>query len=169
MPAGADVVTEWNSAALDSTRATSMPPPRASRALAILHAAIYDAVNGIARTHDTYLVHGIVPASASMDAAASSAAHRVLVTLFPARESIFSAVHRQIVMRIPDGPKKSSGLIWGHLVGDGLLAARANDGSDDSVAPPVRGEPQLGAYTAGIRSRTRCRSGDLSDPLRSST
>ena len=55
VPAGADVVTEWNIVALTSIRATSMPPPRASRALAILHAAMYDAVNGIARTHEAYL------------------------------------------------------------------------------------------------------------------
>ena len=53
VPAGAYVVTEWNTV-LDSRpfRATSMPPPRASRALAILHAAIDDAVpQWIARTH----------------------------------------------------------------------------------------------------------------------
>ena len=45
----ADVVTEWNSAALNVIRADRTPPPRASRALAILHASIYDAVNAARR------------------------------------------------------------------------------------------------------------------------
>jgi hypothetical protein len=51
-PANADVVTERNNAALDAIRAGNTAPPIASRGLAILHAAIYDAVNGIARTHE---------------------------------------------------------------------------------------------------------------------
>ena len=77
----ADVVTEWNSAALNVIRADRTPPPRASRALAILHASIYDAVNGIARTNEPYFVQSVVPSSASKEAAASAAAHEVLVTL----------------------------------------------------------------------------------------
>ena len=47
--AQADVVTDWNTAALDAVRGNRTPPPRASRNLAILHASIYDAVNGISR------------------------------------------------------------------------------------------------------------------------
>src|SRR5207244_6299361 len=55
-PANADVVTDWNNAALDAIRAGHTAPPIASRSLAILHASIYDAVNGIARTNQPYLV-----------------------------------------------------------------------------------------------------------------
>jgi hypothetical protein len=51
-PANADVVTDWNNAALDAIRADRTAPPIASRSLAILHASIYDAVNGIARSHE---------------------------------------------------------------------------------------------------------------------
>jgi hypothetical protein len=50
--AGSDVVTDWNTAALNAIRVGRTTPPGASRALAILHASIYDAVNGIARTHE---------------------------------------------------------------------------------------------------------------------
>src|SRR5206468_10936657 len=78
-----DVVTDWNAAALNVIRANGTPPPIASRALAILHASIYDAVNGIDRTHEAYFVQSAAPASASKEAAASAAAHKVLVTLFP--------------------------------------------------------------------------------------
>src|SRR5216117_2116485 len=71
--AHADVVTEWNNAALDAIRAGSTAPPIASRSLAISHISIYDAVNGIARTYEPYLVPSAVPASASREAAASAA------------------------------------------------------------------------------------------------
>src|SRR2546427_10583309 len=83
----ADVVTEWNSAALNAIRLDKTPPPKASRALAILHAAIYDAVTGITRTHEPYLIGGYVPASASLEATASAAAHRALVSLYPAHQA----------------------------------------------------------------------------------
>src|SRR6266480_8065162 len=88
-PANADVVTDWNNAALDAIRAGNTSPPIASRSLAIVHASIYDAVNGIARTHERYLVPNVAPASASRPAAASAAAHKALVNLFPASASSF--------------------------------------------------------------------------------
>jgi PAP2 superfamily len=134
--AHADVVTEWNNAALDAIRAGHTPPPIASRNLAVLHVSIYDAVNGIARTHEPYLVQSEVPASASREAAASAAAHQALVNLFPANASSFDALHAAILAAIPDGPHKSAGIVWGEFVTDQILAARANDGSDATVPPP---------------------------------
>jgi hypothetical protein len=78
LTAQADVVTDWNNAALSAIRADKTPPTKASRYLAILHASIYDAVNGISRSHEAYFVRSAVPASASREAAASAAAHQVL-------------------------------------------------------------------------------------------
>ena len=130
-------MTSWNSAALAAIRANSTPPPVASRALAILHISIYDAVNGISRRHEPYLVESAVQASASEVAAASAAALRVLTTLFPAQTSQFTALHQAIVQAIKDGPQKQSGLTWGGLVADQILASRANDGSGAVVPAPV--------------------------------
>jgi len=134
--ANADVVTDWNNAALDAIRAGNTSPPIASRGLAILHAAIYDAVNGIARTHERYLVPSAVPASASREAAASAAAHATLVNLFPASASTFDALHAAILATIPNHPQKTAGIVWGEFVADQILAARANDGSTAVVQPP---------------------------------
>jgi hypothetical protein len=136
VPARADVVTDWNNAALDAIRAGNTSPPIASRSLAILHVSIYDAVNGIARTHDRYLVPSVAPRSASRAAAASAAAHRALVNLFPASRSSFDALHAAILAGIPDGPHKRAGIIWGEFVGTVILAARAHDGSSAVVQPP---------------------------------
>ena len=134
--AHADVVTEWNSAGLDAIRDGHTPPPIASRSLSILHVSIYDAVNGIARTHKPYLVQSAVPASASREAAASAAAHDALVNLFPANASSFDTLHAAILAAIPDGPHKTAGIVWGEFVASQILAARANDGSNAIVQPP---------------------------------
>ncbi len=134
--ADADVLTEWNSVALDAIRTGHTAPPIASRSLAIAHVSIYDAVNGIARTYEPYLVQSAVPASASREAAASAAAHEALVNLFPASASSFDALHAAILAAIPDGPQKTAGVVWGEFVANQILAARANDGSDAIVPPP---------------------------------
>jgi membrane-associated phospholipid phosphatase len=132
----ADVVTDWNNAALDTIRAQSTAPPVASRALAILHVSLYDAVNGIDRRHESYYVPSNVPASASEIAAASAAAHRVLITLFPGNAGSFDALHETTLALIPDRPQKKQGIAWGHFVADEILALRANDGADALVDPP---------------------------------
>jgi membrane-associated phospholipid phosphatase len=134
--AHADVITDWNNAALDAIRADHTAPPIASRSLAILHVAIYDAINGVTRTHEVYLVPSAVPASASREAAASAAAHEALVNLFPANTATFDALHAAILAAIPDGPHKTAGIVWGEFVANQILAARVNDGWDAVVPPP---------------------------------
>ena len=136
IPARADVVTDWNNAALDAIRAGNTAPPVASRSLAILHVSIYDAVNGIERTHEPYLVESVVQRSASRPAAASAAAHLALVNLFPSNASIFDALHAAILAAIPDSPHKRAGIVWGEFVANQILATRANDGSNAIVPPP---------------------------------
>ena len=136
IPAKADVVTDWNNAALDAIRADRTAPPIASRSLAIVHVAIYDAVNGIARTHEPYLVPSAVPRSASRVAAASAAAHQALLSLFPSHTSTFDGLHAAILAGIPNGPQKTNGIAWGEFVASQILAARANDGSNAIVQPP---------------------------------
>jgi membrane-associated phospholipid phosphatase len=132
----ADVVTDWGNAALDAIRAGHTAPPIASRSLAILHVSIYDAVNGIARTYEPYLVESAAPASASRETAASAAAHEALVNLFPANSSSFDALHTAILATIPDGPQKVAGIVWGEFVANQILASRASDGWDAIVPPP---------------------------------
>lgn len=137
----ADVVLDWNHAALNAIRANGTPPPAASRQLAILHVAIYDAVNGIARTHEHYLVPSGVPAAANREAAASAAAHRVMTALYPARQAEYDALHEQLVASLPDRPPTRMGLRWGEKVGAAVLAARSADGSANTAPFPGSLEP----------------------------
>ena len=134
--ANGDVVIDWNTAALDAIRVGKTAPPIASRSLAILHVSIYDAINGITRTHEPYLVQSIASSSASREAAASSAAHQALINLFPASVSSFDTLNAAILAAIPNGPQKTAGIVWGEFVANQILAARANDGFDAIVPPP---------------------------------
>jgi PAP2 superfamily len=131
--ASADVVTEWNTVALNAIGAQRTPPPTASRVLAILHVAIYDAVNGIERSHDPYMVDGQVPRSASMDAAATAAAHDALVNLFPSYADQCDALQTAQLTKIAEGPQKRHGIAWGRSVADRILAFRATDNFDAIV------------------------------------
>jgi hypothetical protein len=133
-PARADVVTDWNSAALRAIRANRTSPPQASRSLAILHVSIYDAVNGIVRSHEPYFVTSSVPVAASVQAAASAAAHAVLVELFPTNVADFDDMQAAIMAPIKDGPQKVRGVEWGEFVARQVLAWRANDNADALVS-----------------------------------
>ena len=128
--ARADVVTDWNEAALDAIRARGTAPPAAARNLAILHAAIYDAVNGIRRTHEPYLAAGAVSGSASVEAAANAGARAVLIALYPADQDAFDALHAATASVIVHGSMKRRGSAWGASVAAQVLAARAGDGSE---------------------------------------
>jgi len=137
----ADIVTDWNAAALDAIRAARTSPPMASRVLAIVHVSIYDAVNGISRRHRPYFVRSTVPASAFPEAAAAAAARRVLVTFFPDRAAKFETLFATTLSTIRNGPQRASGVAWGEFVADQILAWRANDGADAVVPPPAAGTP----------------------------
>src|SRR5262245_36955556 len=86
-----DAVLFWNAVATDAVRVDRTAPPLAARNLAIVHVAIYDAVNAIERTCAPYLVD-IRPASGtSAEAAAAAAAHHALTMLYPRQLKTFDA------------------------------------------------------------------------------
>jgi hypothetical protein len=128
-----DVVTEWNLAALDAIRAQNTPPPAASRHLAILHAAVYDAVNGIRRTHTPFKITGKAQASASVESAAVAAARTILVNLYPTLQPSLDELQSRLLAGIPNGPQKMHGFRWGETVAAAILQWRSSDGSSQIV------------------------------------
>lgn len=139
--AEADMVTEWNSAALDAIRRERTPPPMAARNLAILHASIFDACNGIGQNCRPYFVTNKVAGVTSETAAITAAAHAVLVNLYPAQQTNFDADYRNSLAVIPDGESKNVGLAWGKSVADAILQWRSHDGSDAVVNYTPGSEP----------------------------
>ncbi|MFN0060584.1 MAG: hypothetical protein ACKVX7_19175 [Planctomycetota bacterium] len=127
--AGADVITDWNNRLLDAIRSTSLNPPRASRAMALLHTAMFDAVNGsTGLKHVPYHVNGSAQALASTTAAASAAARSVMAQLFPTLAATFDSAHAADIAGIPT-LRKNRGVAWGNHVAEELLALRSADGS----------------------------------------
>src|SRR5262245_11641659 len=97
-----DVVLHWNEILLQSLAGQ---PPRVplARNMALVHVAMFDAVNSIDRSYEPY--HADVHASrgASQEAAAAQAAHDTLAALYPARQAVFDAALAEDLAGIPPG------------------------------------------------------------------
>ncbi len=129
----ADAVLNWNATALATIRSEGTPPPVAARALGMTHVAMHDAFQAVARHYQPIAVSAGGPACASARAAASQAAFEVLSSLYPDQRAVFEASLQEALAVVPDGKAQAAGIKLGTRVGQGVLAARANDGSDASV------------------------------------
>jgi hypothetical protein len=127
--AGSDVVLRWNETSLKAVRAERTPPPIAARNLAIVHAAVYDAVNAVSRTHRPFRVSADTPADTSPEAAAAVAAHRVLVSLYPKLVECFDTALDESLAGVPDGEGKTNGMMLGKRVAEDFLDWRRRDGA----------------------------------------
>jgi len=135
-------VVQWNRTLLLIVRTPGAQPATVhpTRSFAILHAAIYDSVNAIDRTHRPYLVRlSGVPRDASQEAAAAAAAHEVLVALYPAFKTTLDAELQQSLAQISDSNDKAEGIRIGQTVADRILALRSSDGSNAKPIPYVFG------------------------------
>lgn len=139
--ARADVVLDWNSVLLDAIRVDKTAPPRASRAMACVQVAVYDAAAGILPGYEPYYVTETAPAGASAEAAVVEAAYQALVALFPAQAGSFETKRAASLAAIPDGPAEQDGIAWGQQVTEEILALRQGDHSNDIVPyePPAGG------------------------------
>ena len=102
--------------------------------MAMVHAAIHDAVNAIDRRYEPYTSDVSAP-GASVDAAVAAAAHDVLVALSPSRTAITDAEYAAALAEIPDGPAKVAGISIGQLCAAETLDRRATDGLADAALP----------------------------------
>jgi len=139
-------VVQWNRTLLVIVRTPGAQPATVhpTRSFAILHAAVYDAVNAIDRSHKPYFLHlTSVSQFASEDAAAASAAHEVLLTLYPNFQPMLDAQLQQSLALIPEGADKTEGITIGRTVADQILALRSNDGSNASPIPFVFTNPPV--------------------------
>ena len=134
-------VIDWNKTLLTIVGTPGAQPAniQPTRNFAILHAAIYDAVDAIDRTHEPYLISVRAPRGASETAAADAAAHAVLAGLYPGQQSSVDTQYASELAAVPDGPAKDNGVRVGAQVAHDLLAIRADDGSSVPAPPFVAG------------------------------
>lgn len=125
-----NAVLTWNEHALNAIRLARTPPPIASHHLAAVHAAVYNAVNGITRTHRSWQGAAIAPAGADMDAAIASAAHTVINALWgqAANPQNYGSAYNQALAVIRDGPAKADGIAFGKKSAEAVLALCAKNG-----------------------------------------
>jgi hypothetical protein len=133
-------VIQWNRTLLVIVRTPGAQPATVhpTRSFAIMHAAIYDAVNAIDGTHKPYLVRLSASHFASQEAAAAAAAHEVLVKLYPSFQATLDTQFQQALAQLPNGGK-ADGISIGNTVADRILGLRANDGSNAQPIPYVFG------------------------------
>ncbi|HEU4531110.1 MAG TPA: hypothetical protein VFR59_07985, partial [Steroidobacteraceae bacterium] len=155
----ADSLRYWNQVAIDASGLDHTPvqagelrrfgeqlgPGRASRAMAVVHIAMFDAVNAIVGGYRSYTGLPRVTAATSIDAAIAQAARDTLVGMFPSQRREFDELlARDLRLIQPRDPRvKLRGLVLGKLAADRILARRADDGGNQT-------DPQMdGEYPGG--------------------
>ncbi len=126
----ADVVTDWNAKAVAAGYTAGLTPAQQSRAMAIVHIAVFEALNSIEPRYTPYRARLHAEPGTSRDAAAASAAHYALVRLFPAQLKDFDMALQGSLASLADGPPKANGIRLGEQAAAAILAERSKDGAD---------------------------------------
>ncbi len=141
----ADTFRYWNQIAVDASGLDHTPvaagdarkfgeqlgPGRSARAMAIVHIAMFDAVNSIVGGYRSYTGLPRETRPASIDAAIASAAHDTLIAMFPSQKPRFDSLYTSDLARLAPSqePRKRIGVAVGARAASRILRIRANDGS----------------------------------------
>ena len=98
--------------------------------MAIVHTAIFDAVNAIVQRYQSYTGVQAAPGPASLDAAVAEAAHDTLVALYPSQTPTFDSELANNLAQIKDKNAKANGIDLGQRAAAAILAMRTDDGSE---------------------------------------
>ncbi len=163
LPAQAsNIVLEWNQTFLEAVKRDRSSDVKTARGAAILHATIFDAVNGIDVSESrfrkgfrAYFVNPhLAPRNASKQASALAAGYWVLVGLYPAQQATFEAQFNQALPTLKGRQSEiQRGLEWGKKVADDILARRAKDGSDGN--DPYTPTGIIGTFSAAWNQQYR--------------
>jgi hypothetical protein len=130
-----DSVRRWNEIAIDASgfdhanAREQLGPGRASRAMAIVHIAMFDTINAVIRQYDGYADFRVPYGPISLEAAVSQAAHDTLVALFPSQAASFDALLAEDLDTIQRPYARKNGIILGQRAAAAILALKADDGS----------------------------------------
>ncbi len=138
-----DAVTSFNAALLETVRHTTAPsstipgllikppPPMVAKSLAMVHGAMFDAINAVDQQYDAYLSGIAQQSGASAVVAGAVAAHDVAAHVYNTEEALalWDKTLAEIMATVPDGTAKTLGIQLGEQVADAMIANRANDGS----------------------------------------
>ena len=142
-----DAVASWNAALLEIVRHTTAPsadipgllikppPPMVAKYLAMVHGAMFDAINAVDQQFGSYLPGITAPAGASALVAGSVAAHDVAAEVYDNAEALamWDKTLAEIMATVPNDNAKVLGTQVGQQVAAAMIAKRANDGSSATV------------------------------------
>jgi hypothetical protein len=137
-PAAANEVIQWNETTMNAIEANGQNAVVSTRTLAMVHAAVHDALNAVSRRYDAYYFEGPGDAAASPDAAIAAAAHTVLVGVVgsfgtPAQKgatlALLDQAYAASLARVTDGPARNKGVAVGRAAGAAMLMLRKDDGA----------------------------------------
>jgi hypothetical protein len=141
----ANVITDWDDKAIavvtPMASLGNTSPYMAQRMMAMVHAAMFDAVNSIERRYRPYLLQLPADPATSKEAAAAAAAAAVLATIDDRTAANVKGVLSTYLDSIPDGVAKWDDVKLGEAVAAKIVAARATDGSDAPDAYRPRTTP----------------------------
>lgn len=130
----ASEITKWNTHLLNCFINVSLSPPEASRQLAMLHVAQFEAANTVVDDYAPYLVESGLTAGASANpvAAAAQAAHDVMVFLYPTAQSDWD-LELAASLASYSGAELTDSIAIGAATAAAIIANRTGDGSDDAA------------------------------------
>jgi len=126
--AHADVVTDWNERAVAAGYTARQAPPMHGRIVAMVHLAMFEAVNSIELRYLPYRARLTAEPGASREAAVAAAAHYLLVRLYPDQAKDLDITLQTSLATITDATSKADGIRLGEQAGAAMLAERSNDG-----------------------------------------
>ncbi len=142
--AGTDTVKRWNEIAVNSSGldhelyGEQLGPCRASRAMAIVHIAMFEAYNAVSRPgYRPYLTLPAANPSASANAAIAKAARDTLAAMFPSQVPTFDVLLTEDLTAVKNAKSRNDGASIGAAAASAILALRAGDNSDHA-------EPEMG-------------------------
>jgi len=143
--AAGNVIIDWDEKAIGVLQTgTTPPPPTAFRTMAILHVAMFDAVNSIGPHYQPYKIRLAATPDTSKEAAAAAAAGAVLVKLVPDAAADVQSTLMTYLATLPDGEAKSKGVQLGQEVARRILEIREKDGT--SAPDAYRPKTKPGVY-----------------------
>jgi hypothetical protein len=128
-PVAADVVTDWAARGVSIGSEKQVPNASFTRALAMMHVAMFEAINATERRYRPYRLDLAVDKTASKEAAGAAAAHLVLASLFPDERPKLDQALQASLATVPDGDAKAKGVELGKQAATGIIGLRADDGS----------------------------------------
>ena len=112
-PARGDAILEWNVKADAIAAEKRIATPTHRRGLAMLHVAMFEAVNAIERRYAPYRLNLMADRNTSKEAAAAAAGHDVLLSLNPDQKADLDATLANLLAGLPDGEAKAKGMVLG--------------------------------------------------------